>query len=90
MTDEWDIDEFEDITAHHYCKNNKEDEKMVETDFITGKITKGNEFRYEMYDKNMNPVILICVVEDKITAKAKRSGVKAQMKVMMRKDRNEV
>jgi hypothetical protein len=37
----------------------------------------------------MNPVILICIVEDKITAKAKRSGVKAQMKVMMRKDRNE-
>ena len=39
MTDEWDIDEFEDITAHHYCKSNKAYERMVETDFITGEIT---------------------------------------------------
>ena len=88
MTDEWDMGEFEDITAHHYCKSEKEF-PMIETDLITGEITKGKEFRYELYDKGMNPVILICVVEDKITAKAKRSGVKAQMKVMMRKDRNE-
>tara|TARA_Y100000310_G_scaffold320348_1_gene376705 strand:+ start:302 stop:571 length:270 start_codon:yes stop_codon:yes gene_type:complete len=89
MTDEWDIDEFEDITAHHYCKNNKEDERMVETDFITGEITNGKGFRYEMFDKDMNPVILICNVEIDPTPKAARSGVKAQMKVMMRKDRNE-
>jgi hypothetical protein len=89
MTNEWDIDEFEDITAHHYCKTNKLYERMIETDFITGVITASDGFRYELYDKDMNPVILICIVEDKITAKAKRSGVKAQMKVMMRKDRNE-
>ena len=89
MTNEWDIDEFEDITAHHYCKNNKEDEKMVETDFVTGEITNGKGFRYEMFDKDMNPVILICDVKIEPTPKAARSGVKAQMKVMMRKDRNE-
>jgi len=89
MTDEWDIDEFEDITAHHYCKNNKEDERMVETDFITGEITNGKGFRYEMFDKDMNPVILICNVEIEPTPKAKGSGVKAQMMFMMRKDRNE-
>ena len=89
MTDEWDIDEFEDITAHHYCKTNKLYERMIETDFITGVITASDGFRYELYDKDMNPVILVCSVKITPTPKAARSGVKAQMKVMMRKDRNE-
>ena len=89
MTNEWDIDEFEDITAHHYCKNNKAYERMVETDLITGEITKNGGFKYELLTKDMQPIILICDVQIEPTPKAARSGVKAQMKVMMRKDRNE-
>jgi len=52
-------------------------------------ITASDGFRYELYDKDMNPVILVCSVKIEPTPKAARSGVKAQMKVMMRKDRNE-
>ena len=89
MTDEWDIDEFEDITAHHYCKSNKAYERMVETDFISGEITKNGGFKYELLTKDMQPIILICDVQIEPTPKAKGSGVKAQMMFMMRKDRNE-
>ena len=88
MTSEWNIDEFEEVKAHHYCKNNSDDEKMIETNMITGKITKGSGFRYDLFDKNMNPVIMLCLVKDNITPKAKGSGVKAQLKFLMRKDRN--
>ena len=88
MNDDWDINEFEEVKAHHYCKNNSDDEKMIETDMITGEITKGNGFRYELLDKNMNPVIMMCIIKDNITPKAKGSGVKAQLKFLMRKDRH--
>ena len=88
MDKEWNIDEFEEVKAHHYCKNNSDDEKMIETDMITGEITKGKGFRYDLLDKDMNPVIIMCVVKDNITSKAKGSGVKAQLKFLMRKDRN--
>ena len=88
MDKEWDINEFEDIKAHHYCKVEEDDKKMIETNMITGEITKGKGFRYELFDKDMNPVIIMCVVKDNITSKAKGSGVKAQLKFLMRKDRN--
>ena len=88
MDKEWDINEFEEIKAHHYCKVEEDDKKMIETNMITGEITKGSGFRYDLFDKNMNPVIMLCLVKDNITSKAKGSGVKAQLKFLMRKDRN--
>ena len=45
-------------------------------------------FRFELLDKDMNPIILECVFENTV-GEAKKSGAKAMLKIYMRKDRNE-
>ena len=90
---EWDINDFELLDGWHYCKptkNTKSEDKgkpMIWTDFITGKSINTKGFRFEMLDKDMNPIIFECIFEN-TTGKAKKSGAKAMLKIYMRKDRN--
>ena len=90
---EWDINDFELLNGWHYCKptkNTKSEDRgmpMIFTDFITGKSINKKGFRFELLDKDMNPIILECVFKN-TTGKAKASGAKAMLKIYMRKDRN--
>ena len=61
---------------------------MIFTDFITGESINKKGFRFEVLDKNMNPIIFECIFKN-TTGKAKKSGAKAMLKIYMRKDRNE-
>jgi len=90
---EWDINDFELLEGWHYCKptkNTKSEDKglpMIFTDFITGKSINKKGFRFELLDKDMNPIIFECIFENTV-GKAKKSGAKAMLKIYMRKDRN--
>jgi hypothetical protein len=85
---EWDINDFELLDGWHYCKTDKDTGMpMIFTNFITGKSINKKGFRFELLDKNMNPVIFECIFENTV-GKAKASGAKAMMKIYMRKDRN--
>ena len=85
---EWDINDFELLSGWHYCKTDKDTGMpMIFTDFITGKSINKKGFRFELFDKDMNPIILECVFENTV-GKAKKSGAKAMLKIYMRKDRN--
>ena len=85
---EWDINDFELLSGWHYCKTDKDTGMpMIFTDFITGVSVNKKGFRFELLDKDMNPIILECIFENTI-GKAKKSGAKAMMKIYMRKDRN--
>ena len=83
---EWDINDFELLSGWHYCKTDKI-MPMIFTDFITGESINKKGFRFELLDKDMNPIILECIFENTV-GKAKKSGAKAMMKIYMRKDRN--
>ena len=86
---EWDINDFELLSGWHYCKTDKDTGlPMIFTDFITGKSINKKGFRFELFDKDMNPIILECVFENTV-GKAKKSGAKAMLKIYMRKDRND-
>ena len=90
----WDISDFELLGGWHYCKptkNTKSKDKgmpMIFTDFITGESINKKGFRFEVLDKNMNPIIFECIFKN-TTGKAKKSGAKAMLKIYMRKDRND-
>ena len=90
---EWDINDFELLDGWHYCKptkNTKSEDKampMIFTDFITGESINKKGFRFELLDKDMNPIIFECIFENTV-GKAKKSGAKAMLKIYMRKDRN--
>jgi len=84
---EWDINDFELLDGWHYCKTDKS-MPMIFTDFITGKSINTKGFRFELLDKNMNPIIMECMFENTV-GKAKKSGAKAMLKIYMRKDRND-
>ena len=89
----WDISDFELLSGWHYCKptkNTKSEDRdmpMIFTDFITGKSINTKGFRFELLDKDMNPIIMECIFENTV-GKAKKSGAKAMLKIYMRKDRN--
>ena len=86
---EWDINDFELLSGWHYCKTDKDTGlPMIFTNFITGKSINKKGFRFELFDKDMNPIILECVFENTV-GKAKKSGAKAMLKIYMRKDRND-
>ena len=63
---EWDINDFELLDGWHYCKPTKNTKSedigkpMIWTDFITGESINTKGFRFEMLDKNMNPIIMEC------------------------------
>ena len=61
---------------------------MVFTDFVEGKSINKKGFRFELLDKDMNPIILECMFENTV-GEAKKSGAKAMLKIYMRKDRND-
>ena len=90
---EWDINDFELLDGWHYCKptkNTKSEDRglpMIFTDFITGESINKKGFRFEVLDKNMNPIIFECIFKNTV-GKAKKSGAKAMLKIYMRKDRN--
>jgi len=90
---EWDINDFELLEGWHYCKptkNTKSEDRglpMIFTDFITGESINKKGFRFELLDKDMNPIIFECIFENTV-GKAKKSGAKAMLKIYMRKDRN--
>jgi len=86
---EWDINDFELLDGWHYCKTDKSTGMpMIFTNFITGKSINKKGFRFELLDKNMNPVIFECIFDNAV-GKAKKSGATAMLKIWMRKDRNE-
>ena len=86
---EWDINDFELLSGWHYCKTDKDTGMpMIFTDFITGVTVNKKGFRFELLDKNMNPIILECIFKNTV-GKAKKSGATAMLKIWMRKDRNE-
>ena len=86
---EWDINDFELLSGWHYCKTDKSTGMpMIFTNFITGKSINKKGFRFELLDKNMNPVIFECIFDNAV-GKAKKSGATAMLKIWMRKDRNE-
>ena len=91
---EWDINDFELLDGWHYCKPTKNTKSedigkpMIWTDFITGESINTKGFRFEMLDKDMNPIIFECIFENTV-GKAKKSGAKAMLKIYMRKDRND-
>ena len=86
---EWDINDFELLSGWHYCKSDKKTGlPMVFTDFVEGKSINKKGFRFELLDKDMNPIILECMFENTV-GEAKKSGAKAMLKIYMRKDRND-
>jgi len=86
---EWDINDFELLSGWHYCKTDKDTGMpMIFTDFITGVTVNKKGFRFELLDKNMNPIIMECIFDNAV-GKAKKSGATAMLKIWMRKDRNE-
>ena len=86
---EWDINDFELLSGWHYCKTDKDTGMpMIFTDFITGVSVNKKGFRFELLDKDMNPIIMECIFKN-ATGKAKKSGATAMLKIWMRKDRNE-
>ena len=86
---EWDINDFELLSGWHYCKTDKDTGlPMIFTDFVTGISVNKKGFRFELLDKDMNPIIMECIFKN-ATGKAKKSGATAMLKIYMRKDRND-
>ena len=81
---EWDINDFELLSGWHYCKptkNTKSKDRgmpMIFTDFITGESINKKGFRFELLDKDMNPIIMECIFKN-ATGKAKKSGATAML-----------
>ena len=86
---EWDINDFELLSGWHYCKSDKKTGlPMIFTDFVEGKSINKKGFRFELLDKDMNPIIMECIFKNTV-GKIKASGATAMLKIYMRKARND-
>ena len=65
----------------HYCKQDKKDGVPIHvTDTKTRHVTKTDHWKFEGYDRDMNPIVFEIKFNNS-TGKAKASGAKTVMKL---------